>query len=400
MANPCSPNASVAKTGIGPVVVYDAAKLVNLFAFRGMSWLANYMPQIGGQNYDLPSFCAADRPQPETDPGTILNYFSPINPTGAADQYRWLVDLANMVVWDASCTCSGAGDPTPGPAINQPTGLTISPPNTGPQAGTPCAQGSLFATWSNPGGGGSFQVHPLSTANSLLGKQPTTVVVQDAFGVNSGAFQFTVKYQYIDGSGVAQTLGSHLVSNVQLNNQLLTFALPPGTQDVNANYGGWGGTGTVGDSSTWKVYCGGASPTGTTSSPCCPPDSTLAGLIQQVLDQVNLIQTYRLPFAYVPGATHGSQSGAGSFGVTRLLGVKLSNMTIPASYGTALGNPNYYFDLGWLSILTGDGFIDEVRIHSDGQVWLPNQMQQAVTLGYTFHPGVSADITELEAETL
>ena len=186
----------------------------------------------------------------------------------------------------------------------------------------------------------------------------------------------------------------------QLNNQTLTFGLPAGTNYLGRVVQNWSGPGTAGEFDQWNYYCNGVSPTGSPTSGCCPPDSTLAGLIQQVLDQVNLIQTYRLPFAYVPGATHPSCAGAGSFSVSRLLGVKLSNMTIPNSYGTAIGNPNYYYDLGWLSIMTGDGFIDEVRIHSDGQVWLPNQMQQALVLGYTLHPGVVADITELEAENL
>ena len=399
MSNPCDGGDMVPKDGIGPIIVYDAAKLLNLFTLRGLGWLSSYLPQIGGQNYDLDGFCGSGRPDPETDPGTIANYFSPINPTGVSDLNHWLVDLANLLVWNECCTCDPGGPPTPPPTIPQPPGLTLTPPNTAPPVGATCLTGSIFASINNPGVGQGIQSYPNGTFGALVGKNCSSVVIQEAWSVVSGAFQFTVTYQAFTGAG--QTiLGQKVVNNIALNNQTLTFQVPAGTNYLGRLINNFGGTGQAGEFDQWNYYCGGTSPTGVPGGGSCPPDQTLAGLIQQVLDQVNLIQTYRLPFAYVPGATHSGITGSGSFAVSRLLGVKLSNMVIPTSYGTALGNPNYYFDLGWLSILTGDGFIDEVRIHSDGQVWLPNQMQQALVLGYTLNPGVHADITELEAENL
>ena len=74
MANPCSPNSSIAKTGIGPIIVYDAAKLVNLFTLRGIGWLSPYLPAIGGQNYDLNDFCGNDPPSPTTGRGNDCEF--------------------------------------------------------------------------------------------------------------------------------------------------------------------------------------------------------------------------------------------------------------------------------------------------------------------------------------
>jgi hypothetical protein len=121
-------------------------------------------------------------------------------------------------------------------------------------------------------------------------------------------------------------------------------------------------------------------------------------LLQSVYAQVNLLQRYRLPFAYIAGASHSALSGQGSFAISRLLGMKAHLTTIPASYGVAVGTPDYHFDLGWMSILTGDGFINEQRITAGDQLWQPELFAEAVTFGYSLNPGVVATFTELEAE--
>jgi hypothetical protein len=51
--------------------------------------------------------------------------------------------------------------------------------------------------------------------------------------------------------------------------------------------------------------------------------------------------------------------------------------------------------MGWLSIMTGDGMIQEKRLTRMSQLWFPNLMNLATTFGYYLFPGVTATITEL-----
>ena len=213
MANPCSPNDSIAKSGVGPIIVYDAAKLVNLFTLRGIGWLSSYLPAIGGQNYDLNDFCGNDPPSPTRDAGTIANFFSPLNPTGAADLNQWLVDLANLLVWNECCTCSAGPPPPAFSPIPQPTGLTLTPPNTAPPAGATCLTGSIFATLSNPGTGQGIQSYPNGTFGALVGMNATMVVIKEGWSVSSGTFAFTVTYQAFTSGGIV-LLGTKSVTNV------------------------------------------------------------------------------------------------------------------------------------------------------------------------------------------
>lgn len=48
-----------------------------------------------------------------------------------------------------------------------------------------------------------------------------------------------------------------------------------------------------------------------------------------------------------------------------------------------------------MSVMTGDGMIEERRLTRQFQVWLPQSMPLATTFGFFLFPGVVATITEL-----
>jgi|SRR6516225_1744431 len=125
-------------------------------------------------------------------------------------------------------------------------------------------------------------------------------------------------------------------------------------------------------------------------------------LLQQTLGAdlglATLLQRYSLPFAYVRGATHPGITGSGSFAVSRLLGLEFQVIAQPAGLKTVGGFETYIFDLGWISIESADGFIDEVRLSRTTQLWFSRLMPMALRVGHFFNPGVTVSITELQAE--
>jgi len=119
--------------------------------------------------------------------------------------------------------------------------------------------------------------------------------------------------------------------------------------------------------------------------------------LQHTGQLVTLLQRYGLPFNYVVGPVHAGLSGSGSFPIGGLVGVRV-DVAEPLPPRQLEGTPPYLWDVGWMSILTPDGMIEERRIPRDTQVWQPNLINEASTFGYFFKDGVSASITELQPE--
>jgi hypothetical protein len=127
--------------------------------------------------------------------------------------------------------------------------------------------------------------------------------------------------------------------------------------------------------------------------------SALQQALNSNLELTTLLQRYGLPFAYVPGATHSGLHVSGSFAISRLAGVRIHVVSYPGSPQTFTGVPPYVPDLGWVSILTGDGLIDEIRLTRIDQTWFPKLMPLALQLGVGLREGVVVDVQELQAET-
>lgn len=140
-----------------------------------------------------------------------------------------------------------------------------------------------------------------------------------------------------------------------------------------------------------QVWCGGGGP-GVTLN-CCPPDPSIALAIQNILNFLQN-QVVKTP-AYKLGNVHSGLTGTGTLTVSGLFGVKFA---LTAGVPTQIqfpGVPAYERSVGWCSILTGDGMIDEVRITRQNQVWASALAPYATTVGYQLNPGFSMDLTEL-----
>lgn len=126
--------------------------------------------------------------------------------------------------------------------------------------------------------------------------------------------------------------------------------------------------------------------------------AALALVVGENYTLTGILQRFGLPFAYLPGTQHASLIGSGSFAVERLVGVRVDITSRPGGGRELVGNPPYLWDMGWMSVMTGDGMIEEKRIAQDPQIWQPRLMAEAITFGYWFNPGVVATVTELRPE--
>ncbi len=133
----------------------------------------------------------------------------------------------------------------------------------------------------------------------------------------------------------------------------------------------------------------------TTGTPGLPSDPNAPGNLAALQAQVNLLQRQLVPFGYVAGTAHAGLVGSGTFAITGLLGIRVVLTTIPGTIVQDGSNPPFLFNVGWVSMSTADGFIDETRVHAAGQVWQPRIASDATQVGYSFGPGVVATITEL-----
>jgi hypothetical protein len=116
------------------------------------------------------------------------------------------------------------------------------------------------------------------------------------------------------------------------------------------------------------------------------------------LELTTLLQRYSLPFAYIPGKLHEGLSGSLAFGIERLVGIKVILKAAPDGLTAFTGVPIYITDLGWLSIVTADGMVEEVRYTRQEQVWLPTHMPAALSVGIALREGVIVDVLELLPE--
>jgi hypothetical protein len=146
-------------------------------------------------------------------------------------------------------------------------------------------------------------------------------------------------------------------------------------------------------------FCSGAGPD-QVQTPCCPPDPSIDLRLKLIYDIVAQLQLggggTAPPSSYIKGTVHSGLTGEVSLPVSGLIGVQVDVTTgVPARI-TIGGNPTYQWDLGFLSILTADGMIEQRRLTRQHQVWLPQQGAFATVVGVFLNPGVTIDLTELK----
>jgi hypothetical protein len=370
----------------------------------GLQWLAPYVAYAtGGIQIPVSTFCSVD-PVPFPAPLTAADLLALLfggEPQIAVTAAETVLAYVYYYAWFQLCQCTTGGTPSPTAPPSPPAGApVINPPNVvTPAPITPCAtfSGSYNATWVD----GSFPVIGSGDAT-----QP------GALPLPAGVTSVSLTYSNVPG-GVNDQI---IATDLRFYNSAGAYIGPGGNNDQSPGVTTTKTYAITAGTVTWKVTTGrvtGAAPCSNTAkatvnwfcgstafqtqTPCCIPDANTAGLLAQILSQVNLIQRQQVPFAYVAGTSH-PVSGNGSFAVQGLIGLKVTLTAISSAVGQSVGTPPDVFDAGEISMGTADGYIESHRIRHSAELWFPPAAGSYTTVGYTLTPGVTASITELSRE--
>jgi hypothetical protein len=136
-------------------------------------------------------------------------------------------------------------------------------------------------------------------------------------------------------------------------------------------------------------------PTGCTTDDICAALDAIRTTLGALIESVTQIQRYELPFGYASGTVHMGLTAEGSFEVTRILGVRVHVAEYPSDMRFLPGNPDYAWNVGWLSVSTVDGLVAEKRLSQLDFVWLPDQMPVGATFSWALFQGVTINVVEL-----
>ena len=113
---------------------------------------------------------------------------------------------------------------------------------------------------------------------------------------------------------------------------------------------------------------------------------------------VTLLQRFGVPFAYIRGRRFSTLTATGTQQLDRSIGLLIEVTAFPPSNRELLGVPTYIYDLGWISVLTPDGMLDEMRLTRQATTWLSKLIPSATTVAWGLRDGVTIEISELLAE--
>ena len=375
------------------MVDYSAGLAAILLDNYALAWLDPVIPLLGLAPLVLSTFCASDPPNvvalTQNEADAVLQF--QFGTTDFVNGLGKIKDIYLNAVWWTSCDCT-SGTLQPFPQFPMPAQTPVIQYTPTPSAQS-CDSSTSFST---------NQIGPGGGANSITG-------LGNATGAGTSVF-LTMQNNVASGAGmvlsftttVSDALGSTLLTHTQSVNPgasaTYTITLPSTWHTTRMDVSAVSGSGTsTYTNSQQALYCNGQYPGA--QNPCCDPPAWMKTQLDNILQLVTLIQRNHVPFAYVPGAVHSGLSGAASFTIPSCIGVEINVTAMPADIHQLPGSPPYLWDLGWLSFSDGSGMLQEHRISRTNTVWIPPQGQLATTLGYYLFPGVTANITELYAET-
>lgn len=415
MTAACGGGGSRPKAASPAVSIFSGLALQSLAeAVIGVSspWIA-ILVAVAQYTVTAIDLCASDPPAWPVINGAEALEWVTLGPASSSSTFGKIGALIENLVWTTLCECvSGSPSGLPNPTTYPSDGPSSQQPGNGQipiSSTTPCKRMSSTNPWDYTSTGG-FVVQFDFAGDTAPTDPPsahgaTSVVLSLINHAKTGAgvtIHFTLKC--IDRSSAA--IGTPVTFIVAPGATAIeTLNIAPNTYLVELDETSTTGSGTseLYDPATSTTgyhadfYCNGDVPGGGVT-PCCPPDTIAQSTLAQIQGMLTLLQRYILPFAYQLGAAHSGLSDKGSFAVSRLLGIKVELTTIPPSYGLSEGEPDFHFQVGWMSMMTGDGVIQEQKISFQTQVWQPPLFAQALTFGYSLNPGLVATFTELEAE--
>lgn len=387
----CGGGTSGPKPAVAAVVDYSSGLIASILAARGLGWLIPVIPLAGLPPLVLANFCGSDPPalptftSAETSAIIGLQFGSDFD-SGVSK----LKDLILHSLWYDACQCT-SGSLTAFPTITPPAGTPITLPPL-PNATVPCdTKASTNLTW-GPGSGTIFPKITDYRAMNVTMFRVTTV--NSVFSGTGPAESISFKQYGTDFTTVLRT-DVFAVSHAQTSVQY--FPALPGTGAFDYQTTWNATTGLTLSQTTVDAFCNGDAPGGV-QQPCCPPDLATQASLDLILQTVTLIQRQAVPFGYVPSTVHAGLSGAGVIPIAGLIGAKVAVTTLPTQLGRAGSTPVEYFDMGFLTFGTPDGYPTSYRLERDSQLMLPSRCAAYTDLAYDLHPGVVVTITELLRE--
>jgi hypothetical protein len=374
-----------------------AGAIQDLLVSKKVNWYATAASGLGYLAYNIFDLCATDPPPwPNIDAARFFSYFA--STQGAYFLRQDATDIIANLLWRDYCKCDNQTLPPPVVIPPAPPGIQVNPPTTTAPTDPVCKSltifegknfdtigniqwdwsgtdnflivGAKWMSWTHNGGNNDPLRHPYPVTHTMQAVTSGGVVVDQFTYTQSADIPSTtpVRQSWILPDGVNQL-------------RLITHtSTEPG--------GGFGAEVHL------NQYCTAAPPN--LEMPCCPPDPTLENLIIQVLQNEQLILALLGgKKAYTRGPQHGPLTGEGTIAVTGLFGVQIEITQGTPTDPLLPGVPPYQFSVGWISMITPDGMIDEVRITRQLQVWASELAPYASSVGYHVNPGFTINVREL-----
>jgi hypothetical protein len=407
MTDRCSGGTSAPRAGAPEFVAVATGMLSALFQARGGKFLTMALPFLQLPTIELAPFCASPQPTVADLTADEANALLKVQ-WGSSDWNSAIEKLKTMalaVIWDDFCECtSGTRVPFVPPVqpsgtvtiVNDPIGLpTACDVQTSYFPGDQVAGDYAVQIWN-----GHLHPPPGNLETQFQVTVRMTIDIDHAAGWVGPMPDLRVQVQYHGGGNVEPPIPlgqglhfewTHTTTQVDRGFGLVWFDIIRPTLTFHADVANAGVT------TKYEVFCSPLGSGGIGPEPCCPPDEATSNRLDAILSMVTLLQRQLAPFAHILGESN-AVTGRGTIGVQGLLGVKVDLTSIPDSYGVAVGSPDAHFDVGWLSISTADGLLDQHRITAALETWFPRSMSDATILGYSLAPGVTATITSVVRE--
>jgi hypothetical protein len=421
----CGGGTSGPKAGVAETVIFTSTQIGSLLNNKGGLWATLAVPALGVLAYEATELCSSD---PPPQPTLTANDYQALLQLSPQDEFLAalgkLKDLVTIALWYELCECKTVTTPQPSTGLlNPPAGVTLPDFST-----TPCAQPRMRLNVDNYNA--AFDDSNNITTSVFPNLQTTQSVPTDSSHpsqtiavIPSTWSSWHATNQLVTGqtpptSGYAVAVNTYGRDRRPLATPLTTpvtntqpFVRQPDTGDVQLSAAeAYVSVNTIGQPSPavpgvvdWSLFINCSGPAGTL--PGCCQDPVLAALVtalgqelQLLRKDTQLLQRYSVPFAYVLGPSHVGLTGSGSLQIGRAVGLKIDVTAFPGDNQQMLGTPPYIFDLGWISVLTPDGLLDEVRLTRTSTTWMSKLIPSATVAGWGLREGVTASITEMRAE--
>ena len=401
----CGGGTSSPKPGIAPTIFISSSAAGALLNNVPTLWAVPLAAYIGALTYNASTFCSTD---PPADPGItatdIVNLVAgPLN-AGFGSAAQKVAQLVSRYAWYQFCECDTVATPAPPSPPSEPAGAPdINPVYLPAPTVGACAsyENTVDGTYGSPNS--TFGVIGSGARSTSAGSVPIPI------GTTSVRLHWGMSFVPSGSSSALWISGYNVNGSLILSQQRTlvsaggdfvdTFTVPTGVVSIKSVEDLGSGSGqAVSVHVLAEFYCGGQTPS-MPATPCCPPDPLITAKLQQIMDLVTLIQRQGVPFGSIPGDVHSGLSGNNHFAVsTPMLGVQVDVTTLPASLGIESGDPQRHFDVGYVSLGNEDEWFGTRRVTNLGNIWQPRWAGMVTRVGYSFHPGVVATITELVRE--